>query len=93
MPKNSEQSLPDMAVFDQIELDTLRERVTQLEEAILSLSADLQNINLINKDMQKVLVRIATNQQQLAERVKMWPYVKIDPHMPNQRRKKSADDE
>lgn len=67
-----------MATFDQIELDMLRERTTQLEEAVLSLSADIQQLALSNKEMQKVLVRIATNQQQLAERVKMWPYVKID---------------
>lgn len=85
--------MTDTSVFDQIELDTLRERVTQLEEAVLTLSADIQQASLINRDMQKVMVRIATNQQQLAERIKMWPYIKIDPHMPNQRRKPREEDD
>lgn len=78
----------DKPLFDQIETDLLRERVSQLEEAILSLSADIQNQNIAFKDMQKIIIRIATNQQQLAERVKMWPYVKI-----NHRPRKEAEDD
>ena len=56
------------------EEEILKERVRQLEDAVLVLWAD----------MQKVIVKMATNQQQMAERVSMWPYIKIDP---NQKRK------
>lgn len=92
MQKNSKQSLTDASVFDHMELDMLRERVSHLEEAVLSLSADIQNLNISNKEIQRILVRIATNQQQLAERVKMWPYVRIDSDNEKSRRKKSSDD-
>jgi hypothetical protein len=30
------------------------------------------------KDMQRFIVKMATNQSQLAERVSMWPYVKLE---------------
>ena len=50
----------------------------------LVLSADMQKMAIGVTDMQKVIVKMATNQQQMAERVSMWPYIKIDP---NQKRK------
>ena len=56
----------------------MEERIRQLEEAILTLSADIQNITVAVKDCQSMIIKIATNQQQLAERVSMWPYVKVD---------------
>lgn len=54
------------------------ERIRQLEEAVLTLSADIQNISQAVRDCQNMIVKIATNQQQLAERVSMWPYVKVE---------------
>jgi len=54
------------------------ERIRQLEEAVLTLSADIQNISQAIRDCQSMIVKIATNQQQLAERVSMWPYVKVE---------------
>lgn len=68
----------EIPLFDQIELDTLKERTEQLEEAVLSLCADIQKMNREFVDYKKILVRIATNQQQLAERVATWPYVKVE---------------
>jgi len=59
------------------EIEILQERIKQLEEAVLSLSADIQSINIGMKDMQTIIIKIATNQNQLAERVSMWPYIKV----------------
>ena len=66
------------------EEEILKERVRQLEDAVLVLWADMQKMAIGVTDMQKVIVKMATNQQQMAERVSMWPYIKIDP---NQKRK------
>ena len=65
--------------FKQVENEILRERIAQLEEAVMSLSADIQNLSASMKDMQRFIVKMATNQSQLAERVSMWPYVKVEP--------------
>lgn len=67
------------------EIEILRERVKQLEEAVLALSADIQSINIGMKDMQQIIVKIATNQNQLAERVSMWPYIKVPAKKPKHR--------
>ena len=64
--------------FKQVENEILRERIAQLEEAVMSLSADIQNLSSSMKDMQRFIVKMATNQSQLAERVSMWPYVKVE---------------
>lgn len=71
--------------MDDTELQILKERVKQLEEAVLSLSADMQGINIGMKDMQTIIVKIATNQNQLAERVSMWPYIKVPTKRPKHR--------
>jgi hypothetical protein len=63
---------------EQVEDDIRDERVRQLESAVLTLSADIQNISQAVRDVQGMIVKIATNQQQLAERVSMWPYIKLD---------------
>jgi hypothetical protein len=69
--------------MDDTELEILKERVKQLEEAVLSLSADIQGINIGMKDMQQIIIKIATNQNQIAERVSMWPYIKVPTKKPN----------
>jgi hypothetical protein len=61
-----------------IEDGITQERIKQLEEAVMDIGADLQNLHHHIKDMQTMIIKIATNQQQLAERVAMWPYVKVD---------------
>jgi len=55
-----------------------KERIRQLEEAVLDLSATIQHLTQGIQDMQKVIVRVATNQQQLAERVSLWPFVQVE---------------
>lgn len=64
--------------LNEIEEQISLERIRQLEEAVLTLSADIQNISQAVRDCQNMIVKIATNQQQLAERVSMWPYVKVE---------------
>lgn len=66
------------SMAEQIHDDISLERIRQLEEAVLALSADIQNLNISLKEMQRVIIKMATNQAQLAERVSMWPYVKIE---------------
>lgn len=61
-----------------IEVDIMKERLSQLEDAALSLSADIQHLHMQMQDVQNMIVKIATNQQQIAERVSMWPYVKVE---------------
>lgn len=56
----------------------LKERVKQVEDAVLDIGADLQHIHMQIADIQKMIIKIATNQQQMAERVAMWPYIKVD---------------
>ena len=65
-------------MVEQVEDDIREERLRQLETAALTLSADIQNISAAVRDVQTMIVKIATNQQQLAERVSMWPYIKVD---------------
>jgi len=55
-----------------------RERLRQLEDAVLDLSASIQHLTQGINEMQKVIVRIATHQQHLAERVATWPYIKVE---------------
>lgn len=62
----------------ELEEQILRERIAELEEAVLDLSASIQNLSRGMTEMQKVIVRIATNQQQIAERVATWPFVKVE---------------
>lgn len=64
-------------IVDEVREEIIAERVRQLEEAVLSLSADIQNISNAVREMQRYIVKMATNQQQMAERVSMWPYVKV----------------
>jgi hypothetical protein len=64
--------------LNEIEEQISLERIRQLEEAVLTLSADIQNISQAVRDCQNMIVKIATNQQQLAERVSMWPYVRVE---------------
>ena len=60
------------------ENDIVKERVTQVEDAVLNLSAEIQHMQMQIKDIQSMIIKIATNQQQLAERVSMWPFIKVD---------------
>mgnify|MGYP003333384615 FL=1 len=62
----------------ELEDNIIQERVTQLEDAVLNLSADLQHVHMRIKEIQNMIIKIATNQQQLAERVSMWPYIKVE---------------
>jgi hypothetical protein len=66
-----------MTSSNQLETEVQAERIRQLEDQVLNAQADIQNILILIKDMQKVIVKIATNQQQLNERVSMWPYIKV----------------
>lgn len=65
-------------ITEQVEDDIRTERIRQLEESVLDLSASVQHLTRSIQEMQTVIVRIATNQQQLAERVSTWPFVKVD---------------
>jgi len=60
------------------ENNIVKERVTQIEDAVLNLSAEIQHLQMQIKDIQGMIIKIATNQQQLAERVSMWPFIKVD---------------
>ena len=64
--------------LNEIEEQISLERIRQLEEAIMVLSADIQHISQAVRDCQGMIVKIATNQQQMAERVSMWPYVRVE---------------
>jgi hypothetical protein len=77
--------------LNEIEEQISLERIRQLEEAVLTLSADIQNISQAVRDCQNMIVKIATNQQQLAERVSMWPYVRVETKR-SRRPKPPADD-
>ena len=61
-----------------VEEQILLERVRQLEEATLVLSNDVRNIAASMREMQDIIVKVATNQQQMAHRVADWPYVKVE---------------
>ena len=61
-----------------LEDEVNKERIRQLEEAVLALSADIQSIAASVREAQKIIVKIATNQQQMAERVQMWPYIEVE---------------
>jgi predicted nucleic acid-binding Zn-ribbon protein len=62
----------------ELEDGIVKERITQLEDAVLDLSAEIQHQRQLMRDMQQMIIKIATNQQQLAERVATWPFIKID---------------
>jgi len=64
--------------LNEIEEQISLERIRQLEEAVMVLSSDIQHISQAVRDCQNMIVKIATNQQQMAERVSMWPYVKVE---------------
>lgn len=64
--------------LNEIEEQISLERIRQLEEAVMVLSSDIQHISQAVRDCQGMIVKIATNQQQMAERVSMWPYVKVE---------------
>ena len=61
-----------------VEEQILLERVRQLEEAVLTLSGDLHKISVGIREMQDIIVKVATNQQQMANRIADWPYIKVD---------------
>jgi hypothetical protein len=65
-------------LVDEVREEIIAERVRQLEDAVLSLSADIQNLSNAMREMQRFIVKMATNQSQMAERVQMWPYVKVE---------------
>lgn len=62
----------------ELEDGIVKERITQLEDAVLDLSAEIQHQRQQIKDMQNMIIKIATNQQHLAERVSTWPFIKVD---------------
>jgi len=62
----------------ELEDGIVKERITQLEDAVLDLSAEIQHQRQLMRDMQQMIIKIATNQQQLAERVSTWPFIKVD---------------
>jgi len=62
----------------ELEDGIVKERITQLEDAVLDLSAEIQHQRQLVRDMQQMIIKIATNQQQLAERVATWPFIKVD---------------
>jgi hypothetical protein len=66
-------------LIDEVRDEIIAERVRQIEEAVLSLSADIQNLSNAMREMQRVIVKMATNQNQMAERITTWPYVKVEP--------------
>jgi predicted RNase H-like nuclease (RuvC/YqgF family) len=67
-----------MTTLDKIEEDVQNERIQQLEEIVLSLQAETQNLTAVLRDAQRIIVKLATSQQQLIERVSHWPYIKVD---------------
>ena len=67
-----------MTSLDKIEDDVQNERIQQLEETVAGLQAENQNITAVLRDAQRIIVKIATSQQQLLERVSHWPYIKVD---------------
>jgi uncharacterized coiled-coil protein SlyX len=66
-----------MASLDKIEEDVQNERIQQLEETAIHLQAEIQQLSQVMREAQRIIVKIATSQQQLIERVSHWPYVKI----------------
>ena len=65
-------------IVDEVREEIIAERVRQLEDAVLSLSADIQNISDATREMQRFIVKMATNQSQMAERIATWPYIKVE---------------
>lgn len=61
-----------------LDIEIALERIRQLEENIYELSTELANATKLIAEMQRVIVRVATSQQQVVERVKMWPFVRTD---------------
>ena len=64
-------------IVDEVREEIIAERVRQLEEAVMSLSADIQNISNAVREMQRYIVKMATNQQQMAERVSIQNEQKV----------------
>ena len=62
----------------ELEDGIVKERINQLEDAVLDLSAEIQHQRQQIKDMQNMIIKIATNQQHLAERVSTWPFIKVE---------------
>lgn len=58
--------------------DKLEARVRELEETVLDLHTTVKHLNQVLKEAQSIIVKIATSQQQVVDRVKTWPYVVID---------------
>ena len=67
-----------MTSLDKIEDDVQNERIQQLEEVVIGLQAETQNLTAVLRDAQRIIVKLATSQQQLIERVSHWPYIKVD---------------
>lgn len=58
--------------------EKLESRVRELEEAVTDLHTAVKHLNQVLKEAQGIIVKIATSQQQVVDRVKTWPYVVID---------------
>ena len=53
-------------------------RIQDLEQAVIKLNEQVRQISHVLKDAQSIIIKIATSQQQVMDRVKTWPYVVID---------------
>lgn len=70
-------------LHDQIHL----ERIRQLEEAVMTLSEDIQSLGRSVRELQKIVSKLAVNQNHITERVASWPYVKV----PEKKRRPDTD--
>ena len=66
-----------------LDIEIALERIRQLEENIYELSTELANATKLIAEMQRVIVRVATSQQQVVDRVKQWPFVRLDNSIDN----------
>ena len=62
-----------------IEEQIALERIRRLEEATITLSSDMTNMANSIREMQQIIVKVATNQQQMATRIADWPFIKVEP--------------
>lgn len=66
-----------MMTPEQLDAKIQTERIQQLEEKMIELMSEIQELQLFQKEAQRIIVKIATSQQQVVERISHWPYVKI----------------
>lgn len=62
---------------DKLDYEVLKERIRQLEDVVMNLTADIQDITGTLQEAQQIIVKLVTSQQQVIERVSSWPYVKV----------------